>query len=331
MKKAVIINSTSTYNHLGCYLTMNGLRRLLHNCSINVIFELEVNNYDFCTVKKLLDENKSCFLIINGEGTIHDDQPYATALLRFAEHYEKRTLILNSQLKNMSSVYIEIMKRFKLVQLRTRADFDYALEAGLKNIAYCPDMLFNSGLEPRNFSKSNKPSVVFTDSHDQEQSKTLFEMYSATPNEVRKWCNIHYLYTGEKKSSVKSIILYLLAKLAPRLFGYRHLNHISRSSISSTLDTLYEATIIVTARYHTACIGILAGKKIFYGSSNTTKVRDICDDFNVGAPLSEINSNTLTSPEKAQVPTQFKNISQHFIQLVVTVNDCTEESTSKNS
>ncbi|EDM26044.1 hypothetical protein LNTAR_04321 [Lentisphaera araneosa HTCC2155] len=283
--KAILINSTSTYNHLGCYFTTYGLKKLLNKHHVEIIYELEVNNLNFECCSDLLDSQKDCLLIINGEGTIHDNQPYACALLNFSKKYHNRTLLLNSQLRNMSSNYIQIIKTFLFVQVRTRFDENWCLENNLTNVVYCPDMLFYSGIEKICKNKSKNKWVIYTDSHCVDAAYQIAKMYSNEDYKNKKWINLHYLNPGTAISKFKLTCLNLLKYVYSSKYITKYLNNLSCNYLSSIISDFLNAKVVITGRYHGACLAIALGKPLIYGNSNTSKIKDLCNDFKTGIGL----------------------------------------------
>jgi exopolysaccharide biosynthesis predicted pyruvyltransferase EpsI len=282
MKNAILLNCTSTYSHVGCYLTISGLKKLLIECGVNIIHEHEVNNYDFSFVVSLLESNVDTVLLINGEGTIHDDQDYAKALLDIAADYSQRTLLLNSQLRNMSQKYVDIIKTLKFVQVRTKFDHDWCKENGISDIVYCPDMLFYSGILPTLSIASER--ILYSDSHDDKASNELFNCY-AKRDKFKTWVNMHYSPVGTHVNQIKRVMLKILSKFFSKRFGYRKENYYAQASLSNILQDFCMSKAIVTGRYHGACLAIALGKPLLYSYSNTSKIKDLCRDFEYGVEL----------------------------------------------
>lgn len=286
MINAVLLNSTSTYLHLGCYLTSQGLKTLLNDLKINIIYEHEVNNYNFDNLNKILDSKLNTIIVINGEGTFHDDQPYAKALLDFVDRLSIPFIILNSQFRNMSERYLCIAKRALAIQVRTQKDFEYLELHHFGNHHYCPDMLFYSGITQD--TNINSGNIIFTDSHTVSGSEIINNLYS---NDLsgKKWVNIHFKKNGNLNlyDSFKYNIAKNLLKFCNNI---KMKNIVSESSLSDTIYSFISANAIVTGRYHAACLAIALEKPLIFSYSNTDKIKDLCSDFNWGCSYEEVDN-----------------------------------------
>lgn len=290
MKNAVLLNSTLTYNHVGCYLTSLGLRKVLIKAGVSIAYEIEVNNSDFSHVEELLKHDRDLLVVVNGEGTVHDDQPYAITLIEFCKKYSSRCMFLNSQFRNMSQQYVEIANQFLLTQVRTRRDYEWCLNAGLGNVAYCPDMIFFSGyrtmLNNSNLDKLTRKGGggVFTDSHVVDASIKIHTLFRNCKS--AEWVNFHYMPRGISRQ--RKFLLTLAGKIYKRRYGYKLDNHLGCFELSKIVRKFAEADYVLTGRYHAACLAMLYGKPLIYSYSNTSKIRDLCSDFSYGVELNEM-------------------------------------------
>ena len=292
MNSAIILNSTSTYLHLGSYLTMVGLKKLLTTLNINIIFEHEVNNYNFSEVLRFYNDNNKPLIIVNGEGTFHDDQPFATSILDFLDKNNIDFMILNSQFRNMSNKYIQIALQSKWIQVRTIKDYKYCKKMGINNLSYCPDMIFYSGIKASDYSNNHETGILFTDSHLIDANKKILSNYLFDDELKKTWINIHFHETSQRNFYYRLKFLYysVLHKKINSLnckTKLRVLNNLKKTSLSSTLFAFINSKIIVTGRYHGACLSILLKKPLFYSYSNTSKIKDLCDDFSWGYEINK--------------------------------------------
>lgn len=303
-KKAILLNSTTSSNHLGCYLTSLGLRRLLIQANIDVVFECDVNQADLEFAKEVLDLDPDFLVVVNGEGTFHDDQPYAVRLIGFLDGLSNSKLLLNSQFKNMSKRYIEKLKSFDLVQVRTKTDHKYVLESGLFGAVYCPDMLFYSGVTNMSYDFASSGLVVMTDSHVKSETVSLFSAYLGI-KEAAKWLNFHFYPAGSpsRPSQIKVILAKVIA--ATNIVSYAHKGYavLNRTNASGLVREFASSRGVVTGRYHGACLAIALRKPFLYGRTNTSKIIDLCMDFGVGGALE--NCNDLHKFDWESVSTQF--------------------------
>lgn len=282
MTKFILLNSTQNYNHLGCFYTVSGLKNLLLDAGWSCILESDVNNYDLDFVRKILEADHSVWVVINGEGTFHDDQEYSLYLLNLVSKYADRTVILNSQMRHMSESQVEILKRIRLVQVRTRYDEKWCITSDIQSVWYCPDMIFYSGLAGLRYQSCNRGYVVYTDSHSNNISIDLHNLYRNDENSI--WLNFHYL-SPHNKISKYDTFLRRVASVLGVYSKFELANWEQRFSISKLLEIVVGSNYIVTGRYHMACLAMILGKPFVYASSNTSKIKDLSDDFNLGTSL----------------------------------------------
>ena len=282
-----MLNSTSTYLHLGCYLTSLGLKRMLGDLGIDILCELEVNNSDFRLPEAVCRRNKDTLIFVNGEGTLHDDQDYAKRLLTFCENAKSPYIILNTGLERMSGPWIKILANAAWVQLRTLGDLDNARLAGLTNISYCPDMLFYSGIAAAETEPDLPDCVGFSDSHSAASNEQLLAVYRSFLG-PKQWLNIHFRDCRGVTSAerLKRLGAQATARLpvSDRLLT-RALNVQAQESLAGSLRRWRECSSLVTGRYHGACLAIALGKPFVYAPSNTRKIENLSDEWKLGAKI----------------------------------------------
>lgn len=321
---AILINSTQTYLHAGCYFTSAGLKNVLTSAGVKVVLEFEVNNPRLHSASSLLNQNPDVWLILNGEGTLHDDQPYARVLLEFLNRYISRSMILNSGLQRMSLKFLEDIKEIPLFQLRTIRDFQEARKAGIENCVYCPDMLFWSGLVElgKVLPKARATNIVFTDSHVGEASRDLASLYFKC-NQPKNWLNIHYFDERQitrKELFEKRLSAVFSGVLANTPFAYKLLNRASRCKLSQFVLQFANATGVVTGRYHAACMALALGIPFRFVNSNTSKIQALAHDFGSGLPV-DLNADMIDFPDgptdvTVKIREPFEKLQRHIQELV---------------
>ena len=111
MKTCILINSTRNVDHIGCKLTVSGLSSILQNCNLKIEYEISIREPNLESLIKSFGE-KVDYLIINGEGTFHDDQVEAVRIIKAINGYEYKTYLMNTQFHNMShEICASISKR----------------------------------------------------------------------------------------------------------------------------------------------------------------------------------------------------------------------------
>lgn len=277
LKSAVLLNSTGSYTHLGCHLTMTGLRRLAFSSGINIAFEWEHGvDLSETSLASYLDKNPESLIIINGEGTFHSDQPTMLKLLHFCEPYFSRTLLLNSQFFNVSDSVSALVKKLRLVQIRNMNDCRAARSIGI-NAIYCPDMLFFSGMQST-FGNRQGYSL-FVDSHSKNASKLICDQFHRFDKEKR-WLNFHY--KNIRLPSRTDKIILGVKKYIPfvgSMNNYRLQNRLNTYLPSKSLEIFDDASTIYTGRYHAVCLALHLKKNIVAFPTNTPKIKNLLVDY----------------------------------------------------
>ena len=108
--KILIVNDTRTENHHGCSRVMNCIDKNLKLREISAIDYINVSSkWSFFenSKKKVL---KADLLLINGEGTLHDDLDNVEMLLDiivFAKAYDVPSIVINATVFNLSKNNLE--------------------------------------------------------------------------------------------------------------------------------------------------------------------------------------------------------------------------------
>src|SRR5690606_39820535 len=167
-----ILNDTRTDRHHGCEIVMRNLIRGLTERGGNIVGTLGWN----CTLEKNRKLAKAAqsadTIIINGEGTIHHDQPYARYLLKTGcelAQQGKAVYLINSTWQENSAELVDLARPFKGIWVRDRASAYELAEQGITaNIA--PDLTFMSSYEKQDQARLG---IIASDSIFSDLSKKL--------------------------------------------------------------------------------------------------------------------------------------------------------------
>lgn len=287
MRSAIILNSTQTYEHIGCYLTMAGLKSTLQEAGIKTVYEIGTNESAIDDATAFFNLNPDALIVINGEGTFHSDQPYSLRLLEAVKGEEHRVLLLNSQFTNMNATAINCLRKLALVQVRNKFD-QMALRAEGVDALFCPDMLFASGIEQFGFTVINGFGKIFTDSHRKDVTEAIWSHYLAERTK-KGWINFHYRPLGSPSRVERMLNNGLFrSEYALMCLGARLGNRIGRFSLSETLRHFAAADEVITGRYHAVCLAIAFGKPLKFFASNTAKIERLLADV-TGTSIEAIN------------------------------------------
>jgi polysaccharide pyruvyl transferase WcaK-like protein len=247
-KKAAIFNDTRPAKHFGCDQVMRNLIDMVEQCGIEPIKFYPVG-YDWESDNKLTTDLKEVDLVIvNGEGSIHHANQRAQSLARlgpFIRSLRKPSILLNSTFyANTQSVYSDILK-YDVIYGR-----DFYSQKEIERFGgtafYAPDLTFFNEVRAHSSQKSNnqKSNVLVGDDVVAETSKHLYELAKKF-NLCRH--NIHY-------------------------------HGIERPSLEFHLQEIFNASLIVTGRFHTVCFCINAGIPFVALESNTNKIENLLLD-----------------------------------------------------
>lgn len=256
-----ILNDTRTDRHHGCEIVMRNLLRGLIERGANIVGTLGWN----CILEKnqkLAEAARTAdTIIINGEGTIHHDQPYARYLLRTGNalaQLGKSVYLINSTWQGNSAEFIELIKPFKGIWVRDQASANELADQGIiANIA--PDLTFFSSYERTHHIQKG---ITVTDSVFSELSKSLSELANKndwrylpiirkpnpkeTPKQRERWAKSYFYWLLKK---------FTAGKFKPRQY-YLDIQHCINDT-ELYLAELRKCELLISARYHACCLGMV--------------------------------------------------------------------------
>lgn len=179
MPKVVIFNDTSLYGHPGCEVVMRQLRHQLRSVGLHVADDLWPAWRSWPEQYKALSKLQCDLVVINGEGTLHDDQDpgraYVQELLESASIAHKRlkvpVALVNASISSLSDQSLERIASFDLIAVRDTASSIYLESAGIKSTTLCDLALTSEPLRP-----PRDWPVVVTDSTIDRIAKLLSQI-----------------------------------------------------------------------------------------------------------------------------------------------------------
>lgn len=280
-----ILNDTRTDRHHGCEIVMRNLIRGLTERGGKIVGTLGWN----CTLEKNRKLAKAAqsadTIIINGEGTIHHDQPYARYLLKTGNELArqgKAVYLINSTWQENSAELVDLARPFKGIWVRDRASAYELAEQGITaNIA--PDLTFLSSYA---LNDQARLGVIVSDSIFSELSKKL-----ATLAEKKEWRYIPIIRKPNPRETrkqrerwIKSYIYSLLEKITLNNFKPRQYYFDIKHCINNTelyLQEFRQCEALVSARYHACCLAIQNRAPFIALSSNTRKIENLLSDIGI--------------------------------------------------
>ena len=128
----LIANDTRVENHHGCSRVMNCIdKNISQRGQFNLKYMPLLHNWsNYENSKKLI--LTSDIVLINGEGTLHDNANHVDILLdiiTFADVYKVPTVIINCTVFNLSKINLLKLSKSKLIYVRDKASQNYFLNS----------------------------------------------------------------------------------------------------------------------------------------------------------------------------------------------------------
>lgn len=226
-------------------------------------------------------------LVINGEGTLHHDRPYARYLLQTAAAVAaagKPVYLLNASWEANSPALADWARRFSAIYVRDQASAAELAGHGIDATAV-PDLTFLSQYPP---ALARTAQLLCTDSVLPSLSTELHQLAEHIDGRYlpilqppallgprrapQKWFK-HQLYRGLHALS--------LGRWQPRQY-YRDLRY-CLADTEAFLHTLGGARAVVSGRYHATCLALQLQLPLVCLGSNTRKVQNLLADAGLDA------------------------------------------------
>ena len=267
MLKALVLNDTRGTGHVGCLMVMQELLRACHVSGIEV-------SQSFKTGTRFLNKMHyaltNCDLvIINGEGTMHHDQSAALLLAEAAEQVNRvgTPMVLINTVWQQNNILNQMLPLLSLTCARESFSAKSIAKMGC-NVRVVPDLVFNyNPCDIFNYPRVPKESIVVLDDVRPDLS-LLLARYAFKKR-------VPFIRMGSRPSlrSFDSILDWGI----PFLLGG------CKSQLKlEQLSVIRDAQIIITGRFHGACLAILAGRPFVSVSSNSYKIEGLLHDADLG-------------------------------------------------
>ena len=287
-KKAVILNDTSFESHHGSEMVINNIKELL---LINNIKTIGTNpaGIDFMQNKIFLDNMSiSDIVIVNGEGTLHHNQPRALELINVVKYVREKLnipiVLINSTYQSNSIQMAKLMKYFDLIFVReTLSQNDLKRYDIYSEVV--PDITFYSRYDnvKRNLDREG---IAVTDSVYLDKSEALYDL--AIKN------NITYIpILAHKKSfgvfaRVEDILRICLRvfRFSFWKFGFNYNHTIVRQfyytkNHSNYVNRISNLKFVIVGRYHSLCFALKTYTPFIAIKSNSHKIEGLLDDIGI--------------------------------------------------
>jgi polysaccharide pyruvyl transferase WcaK-like protein len=300
--KVIIANDTRIEKHHGCSRVMNTIDRNLYCRNVEISKYIKLLEYWDSDENIKRDILQTDLVIINGEGSLHDDNPYINRLLsliEFCKHYNLPVVIINATISNLSKKNLELLKQATAIYVRESCSYDYLLSHDIKSLVV-PDLTFwNSDGFDNTQNDSASKKIGYTDS---VLKKSAVKIDKYAKNNQFDYINIfnNNDYLNEniitilqkkrvlrflRKSFKKAIKQYFLTKRRNKNGIYQKQNQVD------FIANLNEYKFIFTGRYHMVCFCLIMKIPFFAISSSTYKIEGLLQDAG-------LNSARLITPDE---------------------------------
>ena len=286
MHKVFIINDTRPENHHGCTVVMKNIRAALLERGAVITGTSPIgSDWKKKRFRAALDE--ASLVLVNGEGSIHHNRPYARLLLEAGSFFRaagKKTVCINTVWQD-NHLLNDLVDDFDLFYVRDNLSKEELRKAG-KAVPMCPDMTFFD-TKPRNETQPGHGlyPVAVTDSVDEHLSKELWRAALDNGWEylpiTRRFKKEPKNYLGQILRSLKMHFYPSLAKIKILQLLIRHTyirQRYSTRRYAEYLEKICAQSLVITARYHALCFCIQTETPFIALASNTHKVEALIQD-----------------------------------------------------
>jgi len=282
MKTVFIINDTAPEHHHGCSVVMTNISRALEKRNLRVVGRCPVGQ-DWQRPHYLKKMHEADLVIVNGEGSIHHNRPYAQRLLEAGIYCQRRrqTVVCINTVWQANDQLTSLVDHFDAFYVRDSFSQQELATAG-KNVDWCPDMTFYD--QKPNKTSPSKKRICVTDSVDEQLSRQLYHLsrkqeYDYLP--ITQRLTRSNINTRSLLKQVKMALYPWLTKndwLAGRLRHSYLRQRFSISTPSQYIDQLSENSLAVCARFHALCFCIQTETPFVALASNSHKVAALLHD-----------------------------------------------------
>lgn len=300
--RALLLNDTSSVNHIGCELVVRNTYAQCRSQGVSITNTIPYEQA-LQAPELVAGHLKSHDLVLlNGEGTLHDDKPKALALLeatRMAKAAGLKTYLYNALWENNRKAN-DYLGHFDAIYCRDSSS--QKAIAPFASACFVPDMVFATPV-PDAPQPDLPANVLVTDSVKKKIA------YALAKYAIKHRHRFEAMGIGFERC-LKSHPF-----MAARLKRRCQYTPGKISSPDTFLRNVRDAQAVVTGRFHTACLSILCGTPVACVSSNTQKIESLFRDFGIPPALTPLDQ---LSPETAQQQWDAQQSRQSEIQSRVT-------------
>ncbi len=269
--KAVLLNDTRSEHHVGCRLVVETLERECARAGIQIVATAAAScRDDTAFVEQTW--NSLDLVLINGEGTMHDDQPRALSLAgagRWAAEHGKPVVLLNTVWQNNRRLNLLLPRLDAIFCRESRSAADVSRAGFAAEVV--PDLVFASGTETLPTGPTRRRGVAVLDSVLPRVSRVL----------ARRACWRRHSFLPMSKTTYADIRKRRLLSWALRARCPGGL----QPPEDDFLARLAAHEAAISGRFHGVCLCLLTQTPVAAIASNTHKIEGLFCDAGLDAGL----------------------------------------------
>lgn len=285
MKLAGIFNDTSITGHYGCTAVMRTLVSELSARGIKpaYLWPVAVDWHGHVALLKKLEPD---FIVVNGEGTIHDsaERQRTRDLVDVAYYAKSRGLpahLINASITALDTAALDALRVFDSIYVRESESLAYLAKHNI-SAGVVPDL--SLGLVPPQPAQE-RSGIIVTDSVLRETALGLRDFADSV--------GAHHERMKPRLSRIDRFYDKMAKKLrlSPEARRWR-----ARGDADAFAQRLSESSLVVTGRFHSVLLSILTDTPFVALPSNTRKIEAVLMDV-FGDKSRLINAQTLADPD----------------------------------
>lgn len=300
MKKAVLLNDTSTRFHHGCSRVVQRINALLAERGITISASNPAHQ-DWRTNNSFVSALQSCeIIIINGEGSLHSGSKNGIDLLTITTSNEragKPIALINTIWQDNPIQWIDFARKCEIVAVRDSHSAKELGVAGISNLRLVPDLSL-TGPVPETLEQRSQ--ILIGDSVRFDCRRVLaraaqFQRASYVPTKTLTsnfW---------KRKSCAELLWRTYNGTFTGRMPDFR-----MPEDQQAYLSELQKSRSHLSGRFHGICLSMLTETPFLAVVSKTTKVQTLIDD--VGVDRQRLITKRLLSEQPFLVAPEFSQI-----------------------
>jgi hypothetical protein len=277
-----LLNDTSSVDHHGCDLVIDQIHRHCDRVGLDLWHTVKLGD-DWRRHKEHLIQ--SDLVIVNGEGTFHDDRKTALALAEVAPFCRERAIpcfLINTVYQGNGPEMANLVRQFNLVFVRESPS-----QAELRSVGIDSEVAPDMTLSHPDLPHGERSGVLFTESANVEAAGRLAALLPRL-----KDAEIASLFKPVSAAQrARMLVAGKLGKRAPKLWQAERRRHLKaqkppfdtaiREPLPDLLARVSAKRLIVTGRFHMACMALLARTPFIAVEGSTHKIEGLLIDAGI--------------------------------------------------